>query len=292
MPRSSSLSRVLLCALLHGAALWLRCEAVCTAAYGPNGEVDFTTTLYNCSYNMIDPEIIYSYKASVTEPIKVYTQLALNNMIDVDELDSTISLDFYFRLSWIDPRWDIPEMWVDQKKEIAHEGFAIEQLVLATDETYLHMWLPDISFPDQVDSVIVAQTVKIRPHGLLYWNRHYRMTIVQPQFTYEDYPLDTQSFNIRMVSYAYSTTFLTLEFTPTPVKFVAAVYPNEYDKNWEMNSQWSLNKDEFMSLVWKDTSNLTAGTEVVTRTYDHAILIMEGSRISDGILIRLGTGDV
>lgn len=185
-------------------------------------------------------------------------------------------------------RWDIPEMWEGQKEDLGYQGFAMDQLVFGTDLSRLRLWLPDIRFPDQVDSMLVAQTVKIRPNGLLYWNRHFRMKIVQPQFSYEDYPLDKQLFNIRMVSYAYSTTFLRLSFSSAPVKFVSAVYPNVDSINWEYNSQWHLSRDDYSALIWQDTSNLTAGTTIVTRTYDHAILILEGSRVSDGILIRLG----
>ena len=77
----------------------------CTpAVYAYDGSIDFTKTLYNCSKQMTDPEIIYSYKEG-TGPITVYTQIGVNNLITIAELDSTMIVDIFFVLSWIDPRY-------------------------------------------------------------------------------------------------------------------------------------------------------------------------------------------
>jgi hypothetical protein len=261
----------------------------CTKAiYGSSGSVDFTKTLHNCSNSMSDPEIIYSYKDTAAGPVTVYTQINLNNLVTVSELESTMVLDLFFVLSWVDPRWSIPDMWTDQKTSLAYQGLAIDQLVFSTDELRLRVWLPDITFTDEIAQVMVSQTLKIRPGGQFLWTRHLRLDIVQPHFTYEDFPMDIQKLNIRFMSNAYSTDFLRLKYSEKAIHFVNSAYPNQDDANWELNNQWFLNVNDHTTLIWVDNRTYTYGSETITMSYDSAILILDAERISDGMLIRLG----
>ena len=255
--------------------------------YGPDGTVDFTKTLFNCSDQMSDPELIYSYK-EMTDPVTVYTQVNLNNLVTVSELESTMVLDLFFILSWADPRWVLNDLFEGQKAALSYQGLAVDQLVFATDETRLRIWLPDITFTDEIGQVMVAQTLKLRPNGFFLWTRHLRLDIVQPHFTYEDFPLDIQQLNIRFMSNSYSIDFLRLQYSEQAVSFVKAAYPNLDDLNWELNNQWILNSDDYKAFVWEDTRNFSAGASTISTTYDSAILILDAERISDGMLIRLG----
>lgn len=266
------------------------CMAVqCTpAVYGSDGSIDFTRTLLNCSAHMSDPELIYSYKETVEEPVSVYTQLSLNNLISISDLESTMSVDLFFVLSWVDPRWNITALWAGQKEALAYQGIAIEQLVFTEDETRLRIWMPDITFTDEIGGVVVAQTLKIRPGGLFMWARHLRLDIVQPHFTYENYPRDKQSLNIRFMSNAYSIDFLRLKYSLEPINFVNSAYPNLNDVNWELSSQWYLDSTQFETKIWEDQREYSSGSVTISSTFDSAILILDAERISDGLLIRLG----
>lgn len=258
------------------------------AIYAKDGNVDFTKTLFNCSEQMTDPELIYSYKVTASGPVTVKTQISLNNLVSVSDLESTMVLDLYLVLSWVDPRWDIEEMWAGQKNAVKYQGLAIEQLVFATDERRLRLWLPDVTFTDEINEVVVSQTLKIMPGGLFVWARHFRLDIVQPHFTYENYPRDEQNLNIRFMSNAYSIDFMRLVYSDEPITFVNSAYPNLNDLNWELNNQWHLDADNFKAHVWEDDRTYSAGSVTVHTTYDSAILILDAERISDGILIRLG----
>ena len=44
----------------------------------------------------------------------------LNNLIEVDEVNSVISVDFYYRNNWVDPRWIMNEsFWDEQRPDLS-----------------------------------------------------------------------------------------------------------------------------------------------------------------------------
>lgn len=82
-----------------------------------SGQLDITKTLYNCSINMIDSQLIPSIKTNI--PVVVKSQLLLNSLISVNEIEGTCTFDFFFKLQWTDPRWVIPDLWNYLDKKIA-----------------------------------------------------------------------------------------------------------------------------------------------------------------------------
>jgi hypothetical protein len=92
------------------------CTALCDV-YLTNGDIDITKTLYNCSLQMTDSRLVASMKS--TEPVIVSAQFLLNSLISVNEIEGTVTLDFFFKLQWIDPRWVIPNLWFYLDQRIA-----------------------------------------------------------------------------------------------------------------------------------------------------------------------------
>jgi hypothetical protein len=60
----------------------------------------------------------------------VTSQILLNNLIKVDEVSSTVSFDFYFRVYWIDPRLRMDAFWTALKNPmIAANGIDLTQVI-------------------------------------------------------------------------------------------------------------------------------------------------------------------
>lgn len=82
----------------------------CVVQLNKKGKLDLTRTLYGCSENMTDPRMPYSF-INETFVTVVRTQLEMNNFYDINEIDGIVTIDLTLRLTWVDPRWDIPELW-------------------------------------------------------------------------------------------------------------------------------------------------------------------------------------
>ena len=83
--------------------------------FDSTGRLDIQNILYNCSASIPSPMDIPSMFPNATGgyfPTMVSVQLAINNLIKVDDIGNQLTLDFFFRLRWRDPRWNISnEMW-------------------------------------------------------------------------------------------------------------------------------------------------------------------------------------
>ena len=60
--------------------------------------------------------ILYSYFPNIPgtsdfQPTNVSVQLALDSLIEVDDVASTITMDVYLRLYWTDPRIYMPDLF-------------------------------------------------------------------------------------------------------------------------------------------------------------------------------------
>lgn len=79
------------------------------------GRLDIQKILYNCSSNIPSPLDIPSMFPNISGgyyPTMVSVQLAINNLIKVDDIGNQLTIDFFFRLRWTDPRWNITDdMW-------------------------------------------------------------------------------------------------------------------------------------------------------------------------------------
>ncbi len=64
-----------------------------------SSKVDISGTMFACQAAMVDPLLPISYDTS-SGNITVKVQFALNNLISIDEIGGTATLDFFFRLYW------------------------------------------------------------------------------------------------------------------------------------------------------------------------------------------------
>ena len=103
----------------------------------------------------------------------------------VSELEGSVTLDFLFRLYWLDERLSIPSLWNALSKttaiDLLADGADISGLIRDCSNQ-LNVWLPDIHFVDAREVNYLAETIKIRPNGVMYWSRHTVLTVQQPAF--------------------------------------------------------------------------------------------------------------
>ena len=60
--------------------------------------------------------------SKVFSPTNVSAQLALSSLIDVDDVTYTLTIELYYRLSWIDPRIVVPEMFTYLNPDCTVDG--------------------------------------------------------------------------------------------------------------------------------------------------------------------------
>ncbi len=136
-----------------------------TMMYGLEGSIDVRGMLYNCSKHinlpLKVPSIYNNGTSGMYSPTIVNVQYELLNLVAVDDLTSTASLDILFRLKWTDPRWNVPdEMYNDLNPQSLQNGFDITRYVYDSGQI-LDMWLPNLYFWGVSDEKQFAEVIKL-----------------------------------------------------------------------------------------------------------------------------------
>ena len=112
--RSMSLSQ-LLCILVY-VSLYLRGEATnegwppcCPNITDKNGYPDVSDCFVQCTQNV--PSVMAPASYLTGEPTNLTVGIALNNLGKVNELDGTVTFDFFLRLLWEEPRWNLTNLF-------------------------------------------------------------------------------------------------------------------------------------------------------------------------------------
>lgn len=252
--------------------------------YLASGEVDVEAMLYNCTANIPGSLTIPSYYKNngVYAPLNVGMQLVVNNLMSIEDVNSEVTLDFWFRNAWVDPRLIFPdEFWGNLNPVAKLEGLDITQYVVSSNQ--LMIWLPDIIFFEGIEIENLVQGIKIFPNGSMFWSRHILTTLSEGQMNLHSYPLDTQNISLTFQSYAYASKLLNLVFIP--------------GKAVVINTNDQLNNVAYVNLnnLWHYHS-FSAYTQLIptpvvfdpTRSFDTAYVNLCFTRQSFGITYRLG----
>ena len=158
----------------------------CPNIYFPNtGILDTWSTFSQCYQSSIVTQapLIAPCAFSGTPVCAVASQFVFNNLVSVDELHQTVIIDFKFRLSWTDNRWNIPQLFNQtlskMKTSYTSNGIEIQALVKSGD---WKIWLPDITFSDAQSETLLSESIRIRPNGAIYWSRHFVLALSQSGF--------------------------------------------------------------------------------------------------------------
>lgn len=186
----------------------------CTSnQYGSDGRIDVGAMLYACSGNIsgvLLPPSYYPDDNDTPMPVSVGVQLAINNLISVEDLSSEFTMNFFLRVVWTDARWNMPEMWSELSEEATKEGIEISKYIDNQDQ--LNMWTPDMYFYESTETEVINTLIKIKPNGTLFWSRQMIATFSNPQMPFRNFPKDTQNFSITIESFSYDNKLLTLYF--------------------------------------------------------------------------------
>jgi hypothetical protein len=269
--------------LLFGWFLIHLCDAVifppCIVSY-LHGLVDIRGTLLNCSANMPSPNSIpsvYTNASGMYSPTDVSVQIALNELLNVDSTNSKIVLALFFRLTWRDPRWVMPqEFWDGINPQ--PDGLNIYDYVHNSNE--LDMWLPnDVIIRETISSNIIAETLFIFPDGNFLWSRNLRIELAESGMTYVNYPKDSQSFQISIAPYSATSNLITLHLLDPAISYVRN--PVDGSANVYVSQLW-----DYDSYSAYETTIMNPSVRNPNRSYSCLIYFLNFHRVSDGIIIR------
>jgi hypothetical protein len=79
---------------------------LCVPIFDEFGNLHTGRSLYHCASVMQDPYMaITSVDQYADQNLTVVSDIVLNNLIQMNELENYVSIDLYFRLRWQDIRW-------------------------------------------------------------------------------------------------------------------------------------------------------------------------------------------
>jgi hypothetical protein len=259
-----------------------------TTLYDENNEVDVESMLFHCSKTIrgsMFPPSYFQKRSDSNEykPTLVNVSLAFNTIVNIDDVHASVTLDFWFRQFWYDPRWKLPdEVWQSINPAGYVEG--LELMPYIRSQNPLNFWLPDTYILEAVSSDIQAEMVHLFQDGSVWWSRHFVLVVKQGQFNLKQYPLDVQRFTLTLQSWAYATQYVVLfpfrEKGPGLIRFnqdptLKIDYIKE-DPLWKYREAFTTVEEQRLGSFFDPNRN-----------YSTISIILEFERESYGILFRL-----
>ena len=138
----------------------------CLPIFDNEGDISITGSLVQCATHMSDPlqPITHVQKyLDMGVTLTVESRFEFNNLVSVNELENTVTVDFFYRLWWQDIRWNLTEeFWAEVPVSVFYDGIELHALTFDTDEV-LPYWRPDLHFIDVKEVETFAVLVKLRP---------------------------------------------------------------------------------------------------------------------------------
>jgi hypothetical protein len=258
---------------------------VCASmAYTANNFIDIKKILQNCTQTIptsVLPPSYFTYDVSNSGPTLVNTSVAVNTLINVDDITAQVTIDVYLRTYWTDERIHLPnELWSSLKPAVRKEGLEITPFI-RDSASPLPIWLPDIQIMETVSSEVVSELIHLFPNGTIFWSRHMLLTLTQAQMDLHRYPRDSQMFLLSLQSFAYSADFVHLQ--PIGESFILFNNNPSLDTLYvDLNRLWG--KKASNAMVRKAHVPIFYNTE---RHYSTLTIEMIFERKSYGIIFRL-----
>ena len=236
------------------------------------GTPNIGSAMYNCSKNILNAYLIPSY-GSGSQPVEVFTQLVLNNLISISEIDGLATFDFYLRFTWRDGRWNIQDLWDNVKEPMRDQGIEISPFWKNTENS-LPLWTPDIMFQDAIEFKVISETLKFQQNETFYWSRHCVMSVVQSEWKFHEYPMDSQSILLRFYSFAFSDDFLSIELKKPPLLYMygSNIISDESQKskpgtlvNFEEHQVWGHKMNDYTAVILHADTSVIVGGKFVKR---------------------------
>lgn len=178
------------------------CVNESTLVFAGNGRVSVVNTILACLNNVMD---------GLTEPnlwnnqiLNISFNVVLNNIVSIDELQNTVTLDFLFFMQWTDDRLSMPALWELLPNGTDVNGIDITYLLSSNlpSGDQIGIWLPNIVFPDATSINTNNQYIRLLGQGTVWWLQNMVITIVNPGFAYQNYPNDKQTILLRFYGFS------------------------------------------------------------------------------------------
>ena len=163
-----------------------------------------------CSRNLSDSQsfcLSSTYKKDIKpdtgHPLEIFVHLDIEDILDINDYDKTITLKLYMSISWTDHRLRLLPQSSDWVVEDGDENWTrINPLWLQ------HIWIPDVDIVNMRDFKTAHFLNKFSYLELfeskrLWYNFPVEITLTCPIFTFENYPLDSQSCDLIIRSFQY-----------------------------------------------------------------------------------------
>ena len=198
----------------------------------------------------------------------------------IDDIAETFEFDCKFRMIWFDNRFNISQLFPYLGNATRENGIEISQMYDSQSQP-LVIWRPDVHFVDAQNVDMIAESFRIKEHGVLYYSRHLSLTLSQSSFNYRNYPLDKQTAEFRFESYSYPINLMNLNFVNPPVQFYQS--PKSKTQSFWLNPLWQY--DSYETGVEYPNYQFTVTSPA--REFASAYVTMIFTRRSSGILLRL-----
>jgi hypothetical protein len=179
------------------------------------GAVSITQTFIQCLNNIADPVLWPGYDEVTQQALVITTQVALNNLIKIDEVSDQVQFDFFIRQYWFDPRLSIPALWEELNVNDTTTSIDITPILMNNYQTIngyqLGIYKPNMIFYDAVDMTVTDTAFKFGPKGYVYCTQHIIITLMQSNFEYQLFPDDVQKITMRWASLSLDPTQLKIQ---------------------------------------------------------------------------------
>ena len=187
--------------------------------------VSIQEALRTCLTFVKDAALIPGYVTG--EVSNVSAQIYINNLIGIDEISNTATIDFFMTLRWKDYRLHMPDVfnaYAKQTKGKFGSNAPIDitsALTSSENPVPSAIWRPSIAFPEAIDITETDYYYRLYNTSEILYLTHRIGTFVQTSFDYKEYPYDTQTITFRFFGFSFPKTLLMF----VPEKNTSAKYP-------------------------------------------------------------------
>lgn len=256
----------------------------CTDLIFNKNMIDLESIFYNCSANIegiMNVPSLYPNISGGYDAMQINVQLALNNLISVDDITNEVTMDLYYRIKWIDLRWNIPQEMFNYLNPHTATSDGINIIQYIQSQNPLSVWKPDIDFEQCNSMEVVSESFKIFPGYQFYWARHIVLSTTQPTMQYHTYPSDIQNFSIVLQSWASSSYFINLGFISNSPIVLLSNFQSDDIFNIDQNQIWEF--DSYSAYIESVPQPNFANPD---RAFSTAFFNLIFKRQSSGIIVR------
>lgn len=147
--------------------------------YNSFGQYSITGSFTACLDNVQDVLLYPGYNTNT--PVTIYTQLGINNLINIDEVNNLVTFDAFIRLYWQDPRLLMPDFWSQLNASDSINGIDMSNVMNVQNIAGIipNIWTPDIIFPDAESYTMDASYLLLMRPTYWDWSRHLVVTLIQ-----------------------------------------------------------------------------------------------------------------